>query len=87
MAYDGSAKANEALFIAAYLTLRWQKSLTVLTVKTSYTDNAIINQARDYLQQQGLTEAKYILCDGPINEAILKTAEDYNINLLIMLNL
>ena len=37
LAYDGSPKADEALFIATYLTSRWPKSLTVVTVETAYT--------------------------------------------------
>ena len=84
LAYDGSAKADEALFVATYLTKRWQKTLTVLTVETAHTNSATIDYARDYLQQSGVTWADYVLRDGPINEAILETAEERDINLLIM---
>jgi len=84
LAYDGSPKADEALFVATYLTARWQKTLTVLTVKTSYTNAAVIDLARDYLEQNGVTWANYVLRDGPINDAVLETAEANNANLLIM---
>ncbi len=84
LAYDGSTKADEALFVATYLTTRWKKALTVLTVKTAYTNVTAIDRARDYLQQHGVTWADYVLRDGPINDAILETAESHNINLLIV---
>ncbi len=84
LAYDGSAKADEALFVATYLTSRWRKTLTVITVKTSYTSENALNRARDYLQRHGITWADYVLSDGPINEAILDTAAARDINLLIL---
>lgn len=84
LAYDGSPKADEALFVATYLTARWQKALTVLTVETPYTNAAAIDHARAYLERNGVTWANYVLRDGSINNAILETAEAHNINLLIM---
>ncbi|GAB4440998.1 MAG: universal stress protein [Anaerolineae bacterium] len=84
LAYDGSAKADEALFVATYLTSRWRKTLTVLTVKTNYTSESALNRARDYLQSHGITWADYVLSDGPINEAILETAAARDINLLVL---
>jgi nucleotide-binding universal stress UspA family protein len=84
LAYDGSAEADEALFLATYSTVRWQRALTVLTVETSRTGKATLDYARDYLEQNGVTWAKYILADGPVNDAILRTAESQEINLLIM---
>lgn len=84
LAYDGSPKADEALFVATYLTSRWSKTLTVVTVKTAYTSETALTRARDYLQQHGVTRADYVLCEGPINEAILETAAARDINLLIL---
>jgi len=84
LAYDGSATADEALFLATYSTLRWQRDLTVLTVKTSRTDEATLDRARDHLERHGVTWADYIFLDGPVNNAILKTAESRDVNLLII---
>ena len=84
LAYDGSAKANEALFVATYFAVRWQTSLTVLTVQTQRTEASALAQARAYLEKHGVTEAEYVLADGPIADAILETAESYGSNLLIM---
>lgn len=83
LAYDGSAKADEALFIAAYLALRWERQLTVLTVTTSYTTPKSLDRARSYLEKYGLTDVTYVLKDGSINDAILETAAEQNSNLLI----
>jgi nucleotide-binding universal stress UspA family protein len=83
LAYDGSPKADEALFVATYLAARWQTALTVVTVETDYTSSAALDKARDYLTRYGVT-AEYILRQKPIAEAVLETAESQQSNLLIM---
>ena len=84
LAYDGSAKADEALFVATYFAVRWHNALTVLTVKTSRAGATALDQARAYLEGHGVTGVNYVLAEGPIAEAILATAESYDSNLLIM---
>ena len=84
LAYDGSPKADEALFIATYLTARWPKSLTVVTVETSHTSQAALEKARRYLTEHNLTDVNYVLKEGPIAEMVLETAKKYDINLLFM---
>lgn len=83
LAYDGSPKADEALFVAAYLAVRWQMTLTVVTVETQYTPTKALEWARDYLQPHGI-EANYVLRYKTIDEAILETAESHHSDLLIM---
>jgi nucleotide-binding universal stress UspA family protein len=84
LAYDGSAKADEALFVATYFAVRWHNALTVLTVKTARTGAEALEQARAYLEEHGVMEANYVLAEGPIAEAILAAAEAYDSNFLIM---
>jgi nucleotide-binding universal stress UspA family protein len=84
LAYDGSPKADEALFVAAYLAARWHMKLTVLTVITEYTEAAVLDDARRYLIANNLLNVKYILEEAPITEAVLKTAKSQGSNLLIM---
>jgi nucleotide-binding universal stress UspA family protein len=84
LAYDGSPKADEALFIATYLTSRWQRSLTVVTVKTEYTTEAAMQRAQKYLTEHGLADVNYVLGNGPIAEIVLETAEVNDCNLLLM---
>ncbi len=84
LAYDGSPKANEALFIATYLTARWTKSLTVVTVETTHTNISALESAQRYLENHGITNVNYILQKGPIAKTILDVAKNSDINLLFM---
>ena len=84
LAYDGSAKADEALFVATYFAVRWKMKLTVLTVGTQHTDNTALEQAQTYLEKHDVTWADYVFSEGSISDAILATADQYNSDLLIM---
>ncbi len=84
LAYDGSPKANEALFVAAYLASRWPLSLTVVVVKTKRTAQATLERARAYLDEHVGGHVTYVLRRKPKAQAILATAEAHNSNLLIM---
>jgi len=84
LAYDGSPKAEEALFIATYLSARWKKSLTVVTVETSRTSEAALQKARGYIIQHGLKDVNFLLKKGPIAETVLEAAKTYQSNLLFM---
>ena len=84
LAYDGSPKADEALYIAAYFKIRWDTSLVVLTVETENTSPAALEKARHYIEQYGITDVTYELCPKPIAEAVLSTAAAHNCNEIIM---
>jgi nucleotide-binding universal stress UspA family protein len=84
LAYDGSPKADEALFVATYLALRWRVSLAVVTVLTDYTSHEALERARHYLLGHQLANVEYILRDKPIAGAVLDTAESLGSDLLIM---
>lgn len=84
LAYDGSPKADEALFVATYLASRWPLSLTVVTVETEHTSAQALERAKAYLEEQGVFDATFVLRPMPIAEAVLETAAAYNIDYLIM---
>ncbi len=84
LGYDGSPKADEALFVATYLAARWQRALTVLTVQTANTTATALERARGYLLENGVDWAKFVLREGPIHKALLETAADHQSNLLII---
>jgi nucleotide-binding universal stress UspA family protein len=84
LAYDGSPKANEALFVAAYLASRWPISLTVVTVETSSNSQAALQRSKAYLDERVVDNVTYLLRQKPKAEAILATAQAHGINLLIM---
>jgi nucleotide-binding universal stress UspA family protein len=84
LAYDGSPKADEALFVATYLTAKWGADLTVVTVvEGERISSNMLRRAQKYLESHGV-QATYVEENGPVPEAILKTAEDQERNLIIM---
>ncbi|HEX6384811.1 MAG TPA: universal stress protein [Anaerolineae bacterium] len=83
LAYDGSPKSNEALFVASYLAAHWQIGLVVLTVAGNGGGETASASARQYLQEHNVP-AEFVVRQAPVAEAILETAAAYNSNLLIM---
>jgi nucleotide-binding universal stress UspA family protein len=72
--YDGSPKAEEALFAATYLALRWQLALDVVTViEGDQTRADTQERARRYLERHGV-QAAYHVEHGPAAEGILRAA-------------
>jgi nucleotide-binding universal stress UspA family protein len=84
LAYDGSPKSREALYIAAYLASRWETQLTVLAVEDSGVDaEDMLEEADEYLQSRGV-HAKGYLRSGTVSQAILGTAAETDSQLLII---
>jgi nucleotide-binding universal stress UspA family protein len=84
LAYDGSPKAEEALFVATYLAGRWHISLTVATVsKSPRTAEKTQARAREYLSRQEI-QAAFVQDDGPAAPKILEVAEDKQTDFIIM---
>jgi nucleotide-binding universal stress UspA family protein len=84
LAYNSSPKAQEALYMAAYLAHQWAMQVTVLTVKESGS-SAIADgdAARNYLEAHGI-EATYLIEEGPTAERILAAASTSDCDLIIM---
>ncbi|MGB1252922.1 MAG: universal stress protein, partial [Candidatus Promineifilaceae bacterium] len=76
LAFDGSPKAEEALFLATYNATRWGSKLSVLTVKTSYTPASALDKARTYLNSHQVDNADYFLRDGEIGPNIIQLAAE-----------
>ncbi len=84
LAYDGSPKAEEALFVATYVSGRWGISLSVVSVsEASLIATEALAQAHAYLESHGV-QATYINKDGSVPEAILSVAEEQENDLIIM---
>jgi nucleotide-binding universal stress UspA family protein len=81
LAFDGSPKSREALFVATYLAEKWQTKLTVLTVG----DNAP-HSAQDfvhpYLELHEI-QADYMVKSGS-RDIFLKIIQERQINLVVM---
>ncbi len=84
LAYDGSLKAQEALFIATYLAGNWKVPLHVITIGEESSRAEIQDDARSYLEQHGI-QAKYILSGGDEpSKLILDSADRLHIDLLLL---
>jgi nucleotide-binding universal stress UspA family protein len=84
LAYDGSPKAREALYVATYLTARAQVPLAVVTVpEDGRVTEAALAEAGEYLKAHGV-QTSLVLKQGPVADAILKTAEQHGSDLILI---
>ena len=84
VAYDGSPKANEALYMAAYFAARWKASLSVLTIIEDINEwSWATRRARDYLDSHNIS-ANYVQREGSVAKAILDVAEEEDVDMILM---
>lgn len=84
LAYDGSHKADEALFVATYMASSWHIPLLVTTVKdNSHVTKDTLESAQEYLDNYGI-QASFILKEGLVASSILETAQEHKSGLIIM---
>lgn len=84
LAYDGSPKADGALFVATYLAARWALTLTVITVKDkSNAAHQALTRAQTYLEAHGIN-ARLIEQSGSVGRAIVDAAEESKSKLILM---
>lgn len=87
LAYDGSPKAREALFVAAYLAGKWQLPLTVLSVATGEAGERdageALTAARQYLQTRRV-HAFYVAERGDVPTTMQRVAEEQECDFIIM---
>jgi nucleotide-binding universal stress UspA family protein len=84
VAYNGSPKADEALFIAAYLSCRWQLPLTVLTIDSNGVDaKAVQDKAKEYLGSSN-TAIDYVIKKSEPANTILQTAKEQHCDLILI---
>ena len=84
LAYDGSPKADEALYISAYIAGRWRVSLNIITVKEATSSSSLVqDEAKKYLNSYGV-QAHYFEQDDPVADSILQTATEASCDLILM---
>ncbi len=83
LAYDGSPKAKEALFVSTYLAGKWKLEIDVLTVLGGRATPENLGQAGDYLRKHGI-EANSIVRSGDPGEIIIQTAQERGSDEIIM---
>lgn len=84
LAYDGSIKAKEALYIAAYFGSQHESTVKVLTSVIGVTDpDSIQDEARKYLARFPLN-AQYILSQDSVSEQINSMHQTEKIDLILI---
>ncbi|MCJ7715235.1 MAG: universal stress protein, partial [Anaerolineales bacterium] len=84
LAYDGSIKANEAMYIAAYFGSQRQSSLIVLTSSAGLEDAASVqDKARAYLSRYPI-EIQYQITQSSIPDQINQYARQGEIDLVLI---
>jgi len=84
VAYNGSPKAAEALYAAAYFAGRWVVPLIVLTIaEPGQVKPKTLNRARYYLRSQGI-KTTFVQEQGDIPETILEVVQDNQVDLIFM---
>ncbi len=83
LAYDGSPKADEALFLSAYIAAAWQTRLTIVVVGATREARHAISHAEAYMKQQGVT-AEILNPAGNEAEEILNAMAQVEANLLLI---
>jgi len=81
LAFNGSAKSREALFVASYLAEKWKTNLTVLTVGSNE-PQSVQDYARSYIELHEI-RANYIVKGGS-HDIFLKIIQEYQINLVVL---
>jgi len=88
LAYDGTPKAREALFVATYIAGRWKVPLTVVSVVEGDRVNAdILAEAEDYLRKHGADpDCRQIQRNDKrsVADTILTTAAEGDCDLILM---
>jgi len=84
LAYDGSPKAREALFVMRELISRWQVEGVILTVASQRTTQEMLDSAWQYVNQTAKTMVISRFEAGQPHEVILKYMKKEDASLLLM---
>ena len=83
LAFDGSVKSKEALFVAAYIAELWKTKLTVMTLNDDKSKSkSVQDHAHAYLEFHEV-EADFVLAEGPM-DTFLDVSRERDINLIVM---
>ncbi|QRN83588.1 universal stress protein [Chloroflexota bacterium] len=84
LAYDGSSKGKEALYITTYLAAKYGKCISVLVVNDDKDKGqALLKEAKDYIGEM-CTHVTLRRNVGIVSETILKAAQDESADCIVM---
>jgi nucleotide-binding universal stress UspA family protein len=83
VAFDGSDKAREALYVAAYAARAWNSRLTVASVGAPAVARKQLEGARIYLEEQEVA-ASYVHDSGAVAKVLVTLADENACDLLLL---
>jgi nucleotide-binding universal stress UspA family protein len=83
LAYDGTERSKEALFVAAYLAEMWKTELFVFTAMDASVNADAHNYVQRYLDIHEVN-AEYIVSERGAMDQLKISAEEHNVDLLLM---
>ncbi len=84
LAYDGSPKAKEAMYLGVYLAKNWGVKISAVgNTESSAARRKSEKEVRDYFKAHD-AEVEFIKVKGPVDSALLIAAEQHHIDLLLM---
>jgi len=84
LAYDGSPKSREALFVLRHIVTCWQAQGVILTVAGGRADREMLDQAWQYIQEAGDYPIVTRYEEGAADEVILRAMEEEQADLLLL---
>jgi nucleotide-binding universal stress UspA family protein len=84
VAYDGSPKAREALFIFKHLVSCWHLDGIILSVANAETASEMLSVAKAYVEEEQGVQVGVRYVSGVAHEAIIRETAEENIDLLLM---
>jgi len=83
LAYDGTERAKEALFVATYLAEIWKTELIVFTATDAKLTADAHDHVRRYLEIHEV-EAEYVISDQGAMDSLKKLTEERDVDLVLM---
>lgn len=84
LAYDGSPKANEALFVLRHLMQCWEAEGAIVTVEDPGADRETLEDAQEYIQASIQRDVAIHYEQGSPEDAILRIMGEEQADLLLM---
>ena len=84
LAYDGSQKSKEALFLSAYFAARYGSALNVISIDDGSADIELqVSYAKSYLNKMNI-QYQYLFEKGDVTTLVIKAIEMLSTNLLLL---
>jgi nucleotide-binding universal stress UspA family protein len=84
LAYDGSPKSNEALFVLRHLMKCWDAEGAIVTVEGANTNESLLEDAQEYIQASIQRDVTTYYEQGTPHDSVLRIMGEEQADLLLM---